>query len=180
MLPLRSGAGRRLKLYVEGIEDSVVADYGVQVTTPGAADVAVLRIDAPYDKTRRTTFERMFHAGSLEFPTEVVDHVRAVASATPLVLDVFCDRAAILTPFVDTADAIVVNWGANSRALLDVLFGHVEPRGRLPFDLPSSSQAVAQSNSDVPFDTQDPLFRFGHGLTWPTDPPPTLRVAHHV
>ena len=170
LLPLRPAADSRLKLYVEGIGDSVAADYGVQVTTPGAADVAILRIDAPYDKTRRTAFERMFHAGSLEFPAEVIDHVRAVASAAPVVLDVFCDRPAILTPFMDAAEAIVVNWGAHPRALLDVLFGYAEPKGHLPFDLPSSGEAVDQSNSDVPFDTHDPLFRFGHGLTWRSDP----------
>nr|WP_231979939.1 glycoside hydrolase family 3 C-terminal domain-containing protein [Tessaracoccus coleopterorum] len=39
-----------------------------------------------------------------------------------------------------------------------------EPQGRLPFDLPSSMEAVVASDPDVPFDTADPLFRFGHGL----------------
>jgi hypothetical protein len=35
--------------------------------------------------------------------------------------------------------------------------------GRLPFDLPRSDKAVADSSEDVPFDTHDPLFRAGHG-----------------
>ncbi|WP_402468156.1 hypothetical protein [Isoptericola aurantiacus] len=39
------------------------------------------------------------------------------------------------------------------------------PRGRLPFDLPRSTAAVEASREDVPFDTIDPLFRCGHGLT---------------
>ncbi len=51
------------------------------------------------------------------------------------------------------------------RAFLDLVFGHAVPRGRLPFDLPSFTQAVLDSRSDVAFDTADPLFRFGHGLS---------------
>jgi hypothetical protein len=38
------------------------------------------------------------------------------------------------------------------------------PHGRLPFDLPSSARAVEDSRSDMPFDTADPLFRFGDGI----------------
>ena len=51
------------------------------------------------------------------------------------------------------------------RAFLDLVLGHAVPRGRLPFDLPSFTQAVLDSRSDVAFDTADPLFRFGHGLS---------------
>ena len=60
---------------------------------------------------------------------------------------------------------MTVNWGANAGAILDVLTGAAEPKGRLPFDLPRSTAAVEASRPDVPFDTVDPLFRFGHGLT---------------
>jgi beta-glucosidase len=37
---------------------------------------------------------------------------------------------------------------------------------KLPFDLPSSMAAVEANRPDVPFDTADPLFRFGHGLRY--------------
>ena len=92
--------------------------------------------------------------------------MRAVAASVPTVVDVFLDRPAILTPFVDEVAAIVANWGANPRAVLDVLTGAAEPKGRLPFDLPSSMAAVEANRPDVPFDTADPLFRFGHGLRY--------------
>ncbi|WP_425556133.1 glycoside hydrolase family 3 C-terminal domain-containing protein [Glycomyces endophyticus] len=59
-----------------------------------------------------------------------------------------------------------VSCGTSARALLDVLTGKDAPRGRLPFDVPSSTEAVAASRPDVPFDTKDPLFRFGHGLAY--------------
>jgi beta-glucosidase len=81
------------------------------------------------------------------------------------VVDVLADRPPILQPITDAAAAVTVNWGVSGAALLDVLSGVVSAQGRLPFDLPRSMQAVASSRPDVPFDTADPLFRFGHGLT---------------
>ena len=55
---------------------------------------------------------------------------------------------------------------AVTEAYLDVVFGAAQPGGSLPFDLPQSMAAVEASRSDVPFDTADPLFTFGHGLRY--------------
>ncbi len=152
-----------LKLYVEGVDAAVAASYGQVVQTPAEADLAIIRLQAPFEQ-RATTFENFFHAGSLDFAEDVLDHVRAIADQVPTVVDVLADRPPILTPIVDTAVAVTVNWGASGAALLDVLSGVVSARGRLPFDLPRSMAAVEASRPDVPFDTADPLFRFGHGL----------------
>ena len=61
--------------------------------------------------------------------------------------------------------ALLINYGSSAGAFTDVLFGPASPQGRLPFDLPSSTRAVENSRTDVPFDTADPLFRFGDGKT---------------
>jgi beta-glucosidase len=156
---------RGIRLYVEGVAPELAAEYGEVVATPEEADLAILRLQAPYEQ-RTTVFENFFHAGSLDFPDETVAHVREVAASVPTVVDVFLDRPAILTPFAGEAAALVGDFGANPRALLDVLSGAARPEGRLPFDLPSSMAAVEANRPDVPFDTADPLFRFGHGLAY--------------
>ena len=155
---------RGLKLYVEGIDAAVAAAYGEVVATPAEADLAVIRLQAPFEE-RATMFENFFHAGSLDFDAEIVAHVRAVGAAVPTVVDVLADRPPILTELVDAAAAVTVNWGASGAALLDVLSGAAPAQGRLPFDLPRSMAAIEASDPDVPFDTADPLFRFGHGLS---------------
>ncbi|WP_350350218.1 glycoside hydrolase family 3 N-terminal domain-containing protein [Microbacterium sp. A8/3-1] len=155
---------RGLKLYVEGIDAAVAASFGEVVATPDEADLAVIRLQAPFEE-RATMFENFFHAGSLDFADDVVAHVREVAAAVPTVVDVLADRPPILTPITDAAAAVTVNWGASGAALLDVLSGAVVAQGKLPFDLPRSMAAVEASRPDVPFDTADPLFRFGHGLS---------------
>ena len=82
----------------------------------------------------------------------------------PTVVDVFLDRPAILTAFAALGVSLTANWGAGTAALFDVLSGRAPARGTLPVDLPRSMDAVKASRPDVPFDTADPLFRFGHGL----------------
>ncbi|MGH3689544.1 MAG: glycoside hydrolase family 3 protein [Microbacterium sp.] len=155
---------RGRKLYVEGIDAEVAASFGEVVETPGEADLAIVRLQAPFEE-RATMFENFFHAGSLAFSDEVIAHVREVASTVPTIVDVLADRPPILTPIAEVASAVTVNWGASGAALLDVLSGTVPARGTLPFDLPRSMAAVEASRPDVPFDTADPLFRFGHGLS---------------
>lgn len=160
-LPLARG----LRLYVEGIEPEIAGEYGDVVASPAEADVAILRLSAPFEE-RPTFFENFFHSGSLDFAAEQVAHVREVAAAVPTVVDIFLDRPAILTSIVDELAALTANWGASPRAVLDVLTGAAAPQGKLPFDLPSSMAAVEANRPDVPFDTADPLFRFGHGLRY--------------
>ncbi|WP_020525419.1 glycoside hydrolase family 3 protein [Catelliglobosispora koreensis] len=152
VLPLRAQ-----NVYGEGIDGSV--------DSPEEAEVAIIRLKAPFEP-REGALESFFHAGTLEFPEEIVEHVAAVAAKCPVVLDIYLDRPAILTPLVPHAAAIIVNYGAQEEALKDVLFGRSSPKGKLPFDLPSSMQAVTESRSDVAFDTKDPLYAFGFGLTY--------------
>ena len=52
------------------------------------------------------------------------------------------------------------------KALLDVVFGKSDPVGKLPFELPSSMDAVRKQLEDVPFDTENPMFKFGEGLSY--------------
>ncbi|MGC3995146.1 MAG: glycoside hydrolase family 3 N-terminal domain-containing protein [Propionicimonas sp.] len=173
ILPLRSaaaastipGSTRDLRLYVEGVSPDIASGYATLVATPAEADVALLRLQAPWEE-RPTAFENRFHSGSLDFPEDVVAHVREVAVAVPTVVDVFCDRPAILTPFADAVAALLVTFGVSDAALLDVVTGVAAPQGNLPFDLPRSMAAVEASRPDVPFDTADPLFRYGDGLRY--------------
>lgn len=161
VLPLAEGS----HVYVEGIEAAVVAQYGTPVSTPGEADVAIIRLHAPFEQ-RSSMFENFFHAGSLDFPTSVIEQVTAVCRQVPTVLSVMLDRPAILTPLHDAAAAIVADYGAVPEAICDVLFGRVRPAGRLPFQLPASMTSVLESRPDVPSDCLDALFEFGDGLDY--------------
>ncbi len=148
-LPFTRGA----KLYVEGIPAEVAAEYGEVVATPAGADLAVLRVQAPFTPSGPSVFESFFHSGPLDFPSDALAHIAEVSAAVPTAVDVFLDRPAIIAPIVDSANAVVANWGVSSANLLDVLSGASPARGKLPFDVPRSTSAVEASHSDVAFST---------------------------
>ncbi|MEV7136261.1 glycoside hydrolase family 3 N-terminal domain-containing protein [Arthrobacter sp. NPDC093128] len=151
------------RIYVLNVDRSVAARYGTVVNEPEEAELAVVRIKAPFEP-RAGAFEQFFHAGSLEFTAEEVRSILELCRKVPTVVDIYLDRPAVIPEISRSAAAVVANYGASDSALFDVLFGRRSARGTLPFDLPSSMRAVAASRSDVPFDTEAPLFRFGHGL----------------
>ncbi|NUS55419.1 MAG: glycoside hydrolase family 3 protein, partial [Streptomycetaceae bacterium] len=149
------------RIYVENVDPEAAAAYGTVVARPEDADVAVVRLAAPYEE-RDGFLEGGFHAGSLEFPAEELDRLRKLGAAVPLAVSVCLDRPAVLTGLVDGTALLLGDFGAADDLVLDVVFGRARAVGRLPFDLPSSMRAVEESREDVPFDTADPLFRFGH------------------
>jgi beta-glucosidase len=54
----------------------------------------------------------------------------------------------------------------SDEALFDVLAGRFVPQGKLPFEMPSSMDAVRAQLEDVPHDSTAPLFPIGSGLTY--------------
>jgi len=151
-------------VYVEGFRPDDVAELGRVVTDPAEADLAIVRIGAPFDPRDDLFLEAWFHQGSLEFAPGLVYRLNQIAASCPLVIVVNLDRPAILTPFVGHAAAIVADYGSSAKAVLDALTGRVAPRGRLPIEIPRSMDAVRSSREDVPSDTGDPIFPVHHGL----------------
>ncbi|WP_283098586.1 glycoside hydrolase family 3 N-terminal domain-containing protein [Frankia sp. AgB32] len=162
-LPLRGSP----RLYIEGLAAEEIGDRAQVVATPDQADVAVLRLVAPWEQRGEAgTYETFFHAGSLAFPAAEVARIQAICRTTPTVVDIYLERPAILADIAEAAASLIANFGASPEAFVKVLFGEAAPQGRLPFDIPPSMAAVEASHSDVPFDTADPTFRFGFGLRY--------------
>jgi beta-glucosidase len=161
--PAALPVGTDQAVYIENIGSAAAARLGRVVDDPADADLAVLRLNAPYEP-RPGGFEAFFHAGSLEFPAAERERILRVCEQLPTIIVLFLDRPAIVPEIAGAAAAFLVEFGARDDAVVDVLLGEAEARGRLPFDLPSSTKAVAESRSEVPYDTADPLFRFGDGI----------------
>jgi beta-glucosidase len=163
ILPLQS---KPYRVYVEGIDPAVVIARGLQVADePTKADLAILRLKAPYEP-RPGGFEAHFHAGSLEYSNKEKDRQAAIFTTVPTIVDIYLDRPAIIPEIAKNAAALLANYGSSPEALLDVVFGIAQPEGKLPFDMPSSASAIEASRSDMQFDTANPTFRFGDGLNF--------------
>ncbi|MEV0193868.1 glycoside hydrolase family 3 N-terminal domain-containing protein [Kitasatospora purpeofusca] len=149
------------RLYVEGVDPAVAARYGTVVDRPEDADLAVLRLATPYEK-REGLLEQAFHSGSLEFEPAEAARLAELARTLPTALVAQLERPAVLTPLAPHAALLVGEFGAADDVVLDAVLGRTPMTGTLPFDLPRSDAAVDAAREDVPFDTADPLFPFGH------------------
>jgi beta-glucosidase len=160
LLPL----SRDARVYAEGIEPEALARAVTPAAMPQEADLAIVRIDAPFEPRDDLFLESYFHQGSLELPPGLVHRLRMIAQQTPLIVDVALDRPAILAPLIDALAGLTVTFGVSDDALLAALTGRIAPQGRLPVELPRSMQAVRESAPDAPANTPDPLFPLGSGL----------------
>ena len=158
MLPLRAG----LRIYAEGMSAAAVSGLGTAVEALDDADLAIVRLAAPFEPRDDLLFESLFHQGSLEFRPGLVSRLAAIAAQVPLIVDVALERPAILEPLARIAVVLTGTFGTSDVAFAHALAGEVIPRGSLPFEIPRSMQAVRESREDVPHDTADPLFPFGH------------------
>ena len=161
LLPLRPG----LRVYAEGIDPKAFDGWATSVADPAQADVAIVRMASPNYADPRRGWLGSLHQGSLDFTQDQLDHIATLAAILPTVVDVHLSRPAVLTG-LSPATALLASFGTCDEAFVEVLFGRAHPEGNLPFDLPSSMEAVENSREDVAFDTADPLFRFGHGLRY--------------
>lgn len=160
-LPLRE----RPRIYTENVAMETAQAYGQVVDTVQEAEVAILRLDAPHE-VRGEGFERMFHRGDLSFPQPERERILQIAAAVPTVIVIHLDRPAVIPELAAQSVALLGEFGASDAAVLDVIWGRFHPTGRLPFELPSSMDAVRRQKEDVPYDSENPLFPFGHGLTY--------------
>ena len=160
-LPLQRG----LKLYAEGIQPEALKKYGKIVDDVSKADIAILRLSTPYEK-RKGFMERFFHAGDLDFKEPEKSRILTILGKVPTVVDIYLERPAVIPEIAEKSAALLGNFGANDGAVLDVIFGNFKPQGILPFEMPSSMDAVRKQKEDLPYDSENPLFPFGHGLSY--------------
>ena len=164
---LQNSRGARMvpaggKLFLRGVAAAGATERGFTVvSSPEQADVAVIRISAPYQVLHPTFFFGSFqHEGDLDFKDSdtTFAFVKSTAAKVPTIVVVYLDRPAILTALQPLTKTLIGEFGVSDGALFDVLTGKVRPTGRLPFELPRSMEAVNAQLSDVPHDSKAPLY----------------------
>jgi beta-glucosidase len=166
--PLLPFASKNKKVYLFGVTAKAAEAAGfVVVTDPAQADLAIIRAPAPYESEHPNFFfGSRQHEGRLTF-TEKDAAYAELLRVSPMVPTVFLttlERPLILTNVVPHATALLGDFGISDEPLIALVTGRASPAGRLPFELPSSVEAVKQQKSDLPHDSRSPLFSFGFGL----------------
>ncbi|MEQ8712616.1 MAG: glycoside hydrolase family 3 N-terminal domain-containing protein [Cyclobacteriaceae bacterium] len=164
VLPLKTD---QLKVYIENIDSATVSNYAQIVSSPTEADLAIIRLNTPwYPADTKVPFALSFHHGDLDFKGEEKAKILNLLKTVPTVVNLYLDRPAVIPEISEAAAAVIADYGASDEAVCEVLFGNASPKGKLPFELPSSMDAVRNQLTDVPYDSRDPLYTFGYGLSY--------------
>ncbi len=158
---------RNIKIYVENINPEIASEYGTVVKSPKKADFAIIRIKSPSTAIKGGgLLGMMLPGGDLNYSDNELEDIMEVVNAVPTIVDIYLNRPAVIPEIAAASKGLVANFGANDRALLDVVFGEFNPQGKLPVEMPSSMEAVRNQKEDMPYDSKDPLFPFGFGLSY--------------
>lgn len=172
-------AGAAVRVSVDASGDPIRA-----AATATGADVAVVVVGRPSSESHDHTTLDLSDADN-----RLVD---ATAAANPRTIVVLDTPAAVTMPWLDHVSAVVEAWypgEEDGHSLADVLFGDVDPSGRLPITFPTAiSQMPTASGAQWPgegeavryregldvgyrgYDArgETPLFPFGFGLSYTT------------
>ena len=164
LLPLNEG----VKIYADGMSDiSGLEKYAELVKNPADADVIVSRIATPWEKRKGgSMMESFFRGGRLHYSTEELEEILGLIEQKPSVVVANLYRPSVLTEINEQCTALMADFDTSDEVLADVLFGKRKAEGKLPFELPSSQEAVEKQMEDVPYDSENPLYPFGYGLNY--------------
>ena len=165
----------RAELIAEAVENSRDADYVIYV---GGLNKSLYQ-----DCENRDRLEYGFPYGQDELISEL-------AKVNPNMTVVIISGNAVAMPWIDEVPSVLLGWYGGSeagRAIADVLFGDVNPSGKLPFTFPVKLEDNPAHYNGKTFPTRGknhydegiflgyrwhekmdikPLFAFGHGLSY--------------
>ncbi|QHT69935.1 glycoside hydrolase family 3 protein [Rhodocytophaga rosea] len=102
----------------------------------------------------------------------MVTDTYAKMKGKPVIVSMHMTNPAVMGEFEKQANAILVYFGVQDQALLDLLTGVAEPSALLPFQLPADMQTVEAQFEDVPrdmkcyVDAEGNRYDFGFGMNW--------------
>jgi len=149
-------------------------DIPAAARAAGAADVVVLCLgEGSYTETPGNITDLTLGEPQLRL-AEAIE-----ATGKPVVLVLVEGRPRIINRIVDKAGAVLMAYNPGNeggQAVADVLFGDVNPSGKLPFTYPRTPNGLIIYDHK-PFETEDtafgnmafrPQFEFGEGLSYTT------------
>src|SRR5690349_873072 len=164
-------------------DQEVEVDIPAAVRAAQAADVVVLALgEGSYCETPGNITDLTIGEPQLKLADAII------ATGKPVVLVLVEGRPRIINRIADRVPAIVMAYNPSNEggtAIADVLFGDVNPSGKLPFTYPRTPNGLINYDHK-PFETENtsfgnmafnPQFQFGDGLSYTTFAYSDLRVG---
>jgi beta-glucosidase len=103
---------------------------------------------------------------------KTIRDTKAAMHGKPVIVCLSLTKPAVVSEFEKDANGILVSFGVQNQAVLDILMGVEEPSGLLPVQMPMNMKNVELQNEDIPHDmicytdVNGNTYNFGFGLNW--------------
>lgn len=107
-----------------------------------------------------------------EADLDLVLNARKAMKDKPVIVCLRMHNPTVLTELEPSTDAILIDFGVQAQAILDLVSGKAEPSALLPIEFPASMETVEKHCEDVPFDMEVYVDQEGHrygykyGMNW--------------
>jgi beta-glucosidase len=165
ILPLKSNT----KIFLQGFNNEETAGYKNLVTDAKNADVIIIKLNTPFGLKpgeEKYLMQKVFHQGHLDFDADKKEEILKLIQTKPTITVMNLERPAVFPEINAASKAVIGDFSSQDNIILDLIFGKFKPTGKLPFELPSSMAAVEKQKEDVPYDSENPLYHFGFGLSY--------------
>ena len=151
--------------HIASSSDAIIAFMGISALIEGE------RGDAVLSNNHGDRKEISLPKNQINF----LKDLRLKANVKPIILVISSGSAIELSGVEGLADAIIYNWYSGEQggsAIADVIFGDVNPSGRLPITIPKSIDHLAEfsdysmENRTYRFTNYEPMYPFGFGLSY--------------
>ncbi|QQL48620.1 glycoside hydrolase family 3 protein [Mucilaginibacter ginkgonis] len=102
----------------------------------------------------------------------MVTDTYAKMKGKPVIVSVMMNNPTVFGEFEGNANALLVQFGVQDQAVLDIITGKAEPSGLLPLQMPADMHTVENQAEDVPLDmkcyrdAQGHVYDFAYGMNW--------------
>ena len=126
----------------------------------------------PAEEGNNRSYRGRTETTSNEFDLETVIRTKEQMGGKPVIVVVATDRPFVAAEIEPYADAILLTFGVDNKAVMDIVSGRFEPYGLLPFQMPADMETVEAQCEDLPHDmvcykdSEGNEYDFAFGLNW--------------
>jgi beta-glucosidase len=143
---------------------------------PYTATLARAQSLAAGDPLEPGNSNRSYKGKTVKTPNEndldVILDTRKAMAGKPVVVVMSLSNPAVVAEFEKEVSSVLIGFGVQHQAFLDLISGKAEPSGLLPFQMPASMEEVENQNEDLPRDMKahkdaaGNIYEFGYGMNW--------------
>jgi len=144
--------------------------YG-EYTAKEAREVSIAGGD-PLEKTTNRSYKNRKNTAINISDLSMINDTYKKMKGKPVIVSINLNTPMIFSEFEKNANGILVHFGVQDQALLDLITGAAEPSALLPLQMPANMETVEKQFEDVPHDLecyvddQGNKYDFAFGLNW--------------